>query len=53
MPFAKWKKNTWYGIAAVISGALCQSVLGQVALWGNIVVYLASKYKSSDPDLTI
>jgi hypothetical protein len=53
MPFAKWKKDTWYGIAAVASGALCQSVLGQVALWGNIVVYLASKYKSSDPDLTI
>lgn len=53
MPFVHWKWDTWRGLAAILSGALIQAVLGQVALWGSMVSYVASKYRNSDPDLTI
>ena len=47
-----WDKDTWNGLGAVFAGMLIQGALGIVAIWGNIVIYVTSKLRADDPNLS-
>lgn len=51
MPCSSWKWDTWCGLAAIFSGMLCQAGMGVVSIWGNIVIYVVSKYHETEPEL--
>ena len=40
-------------MGAVFSGMCIQAALGVEAIWGNIVIYVASKYKYNEPNLSL
>lgn len=48
-----WEKNTWYGIGTIFSGMMIQASLGIASIWGNIVVYVTSKLRGHDPELSL
>ena len=45
--------QTCKGIGAVFAGMCIQAALGIESIWGNIVIYVASKYRGTDPNLSI
>ena len=47
-----WSSDTWWGIGTVIAGMLIQGALGIVSIWGNIVIYVTSKLRAEDPNLS-
>lgn len=47
-----WEKDTWWGIGSVFAGMLIQGSLGIVSIWGNIVIYVTSKLRAQDPNLS-
>jgi MFS family permease len=52
MPCSRWKWDTWCGLAAILSGMLCQAGMGVVSIWGNIVIYIVSKFHVTEQELT-
>jgi hypothetical protein len=48
MSILDWERDTWKGVATVVAGMLIQAGLGIVSIWGNIVVYVASKLREAD-----
>ena len=52
MPCSRWRWDTWCGLAAIFSGMCCQAGMGVVSIWGNIVIYVVSKFHVNEPNLT-
>ena len=50
-----WSRDLtfWKGVGAIFSGMCIQAALGVEAIWGNIVIYVASKYKYNEPNLSL
>jgi len=47
------KENNFNGTLALIAGIMIHIGLGLVATWGNIVIYVTSKLRASNEDLTV
>ena len=48
-----FKRNTIQGVMTIMAGMLIQFCLGFVSIWGNIVIYVASKLRGGSPGLSI
>lgn len=46
-------EDTFNGTLAILSGMMIHFCLGIVAIWGNIVIYVTSKLRVTDEELTI
>jgi len=45
------KGINWAGLAALLAGMLIMGALGVVSIWGNLVIYMTSKFRGSNLDL--
>ena len=48
-----WKADTWRGLGAIFSGMMIQAAIGIASIWGNIVIYVTSKLRGEDPNLSL
>lgn len=46
-------EDTFHGSLTILAGMMIHFCLGIVAIWGNIVIYVASKLRETNEDLTI
>jgi hypothetical protein len=53
LPCSKWRRYTWQGISALVCGSFLQSGMGVVNIWGNLVGIFTSKFRDTDPNLSI
>lgn len=48
-----WDSDTWRGLGAIFSGMMIQASIGIASIWGNIVIYVTSKLRGHDPNLSL
>jgi hypothetical protein len=46
-------ENNFHGTLTIIAGIMIHLGLGIVATWGNIVIYVTSKLRATNEDLTV
>jgi OFA family oxalate/formate antiporter-like MFS transporter len=46
-------ENTLHGILTIIAGIMIHLGLGIVSTWGNIIIYVTSKLRATNEDLTV
>ncbi len=51
LPCSTWKRDTWCGFSAILSGICFQWGLGVFAMWGGVVMYFTSHFRAFNSDL--